>query len=42
MRPERTFEIVLVRPDKPVGFSFAPQSDRTVRYNGEATAVSFR
>jgi alpha-D-xyloside xylohydrolase len=42
MLSERTFEIVLVRPDKPVGFSFAPQPDRTVRYNGEATAVSFR
>jgi alpha-D-xyloside xylohydrolase len=42
MRAERTFEIVLIKPDKPVGFSFAPKPDRTVRYSGDRTTVSFK
>ena len=41
MRAERTFEVVLAAPGKPAAFSFNPQADRTVRYNGEATTVSF-
>jgi alpha-D-xyloside xylohydrolase len=35
MFAERTFEIVLVTPDRPVGFSFTPKADRTIRYRGE-------
>jgi alpha-D-xyloside xylohydrolase len=31
----RTFEIVLVTPDRPVGFSFTPKADRTIPYRGE-------
>jgi hypothetical protein len=35
MLAERTFEIVLVTPDRPIGFSFSPKADRTIRYRGE-------
>jgi alpha-D-xyloside xylohydrolase len=34
MQKERTFEVVLVSKAKPVGFSFAPKADKTVRYDG--------
>jgi alpha-D-xyloside xylohydrolase len=34
MLAQRTFEVVLVGRTKPVGFSFAPKADRTVRYEG--------
>jgi alpha-D-xyloside xylohydrolase len=34
MQKERTFEIVLVSKAKPVGFSFAPKADKTIRYDG--------
>ncbi len=39
MQKERTFEVVLVAKAKPVGFSFAPQADKTVRYHGDAIEV---
>src|SRR5260370_5151899 len=39
MLSQRTFEIVLVSKNKPVGFSFTPKADRSVRYNGEAVKV---
>jgi alpha-D-xyloside xylohydrolase len=42
MPAERTFEVVRVAPGKPAGFPFAAQPDRTVRYRGETTAVSFQ
>jgi alpha-D-xyloside xylohydrolase len=34
MLARRTFEVVLVGKTKPVGFSFEPKADRTVRYEG--------
>jgi alpha-D-xyloside xylohydrolase len=39
MQKERTFEVVLVSKGKPVGFSFTPKSDKTVRYDGAALDV---
>ena len=39
MLSERTFEIVLVSNNKPIGFSFTPKADRSVRYNGEVVRV---
>ncbi len=39
MLSERTFEIVLVSKSKPVGFSFTPKADRSVRYVGEVIKV---
>jgi alpha-D-xyloside xylohydrolase len=34
MQKARTFEVVLVSKAKPVGFSFAPKADKSVRYDG--------
>jgi alpha-D-xyloside xylohydrolase len=34
MQKERTFDVVLVSKAKPVGFSFAPKADKSVRYDG--------
>ena len=39
MLAERTFEVAFVSRDRPVGFSFTPRADRTVRYRGEAVEV---
>ncbi len=39
MLKERTFGIVFVSPDKPVGFSFDAKPLRTVSYRGEAIEV---
>jgi alpha-D-xyloside xylohydrolase len=36
MLAERTFQVVLVSPDKPVGFSFTPTADRVIPYTGQA------
>ena len=36
---ERTFHVVFVGRAKPVGFSFAPIADRTVRYTGQAVSI---
>jgi len=41
MLPRRTFQVVLVRRDRPVPFSFTPAPDRSVGYAGEAVAVKF-
>ncbi len=42
MLAQRTFEVVLVAKGKPVGFSFEPKADRTVRYDGAAVDVELR
>jgi alpha-D-xyloside xylohydrolase len=39
MPQQRTFEVVVVSKAKPVGFSFAPKADQTVRYDGAAVEV---
>ena len=39
MAVERTFEVVFVDPAKPVGFSFTPRADRTLRYEGAPVEV---
>ncbi len=36
---QRTFEVVFVTKTKPVGFSFAPKADQTIRYQGAAVDV---
>jgi len=41
MLAERTLQVILVSKQKPVGFSFAPQPDRTVRYRGDAINLTF-
>lgn len=41
MLEKRTFNIVLVTKDKPVGFSFEPKSTRSVNYNGEKASAFF-
>jgi alpha-D-xyloside xylohydrolase len=41
MLASRTFNVVLVSQSKPVGFSFAPQPARTVRYDGKKVATQF-
>jgi alpha-D-xyloside xylohydrolase len=42
MLASRTFEVVLVAKGKPVGFSFEPKADRTVRYDGAEVEVELR
>ena len=39
MLTRRTFQVVLVRPGKPVPFSFTPKPDKTIVYAGDATTV---
>jgi hypothetical protein len=39
MLAERTFQVVFVGKDKPVGFSFEPKADKTVTYRGDAVTV---
>jgi hypothetical protein len=39
MLAQRTFEVVRVAKTKPVGFSFEPKPDRSVRYDGAAVEV---
>ncbi len=39
MAKERTFDVVVVSKAKPVGFSFAPKADKSVRYSGAAIDV---
>jgi alpha-D-xyloside xylohydrolase len=41
MLKERTFHVIVVSKQKPVGFSFAPQPDRSVRYVGDAIDLNF-
>jgi alpha-D-xyloside xylohydrolase len=38
---QRTFNVVLVTKNKPVGFSFTPEPDKSVRYQGKAVKVKF-
>jgi alpha-D-xyloside xylohydrolase len=40
MLKRRTFQIVFVTPDRPVGFSFDPKPDQAVEYNGAAVMVN--
>ena len=40
MLKDRTIEIIVVSKDHPVGFSFAPKGDKTVKYFGDAMQVS--
>ena len=39
MLTRRTFQVVLVRRDRPVPFSFNPRPERTVGYAGEAVTL---
>jgi len=39
MPQTRTFEVVFVAKEKPVGFSFTPKADKTVKYDGTAVDV---
>ena len=39
MQQQRTFDVVVVSKDKPVGFSFTPKVDKSVRYDGTAVDV---
>ena len=39
MQKQRTFDVVVVSKAKPVGFSFTPKADKTVRYEGAAVDV---
>ena len=41
MLAERTLHVVLVRADKPLGFSTDPRPERSLRYTGEALDVKF-
>jgi alpha-D-xyloside xylohydrolase len=41
MPPQHTFDVVLVAKDKPVGFSFTPKADKSVKYDGNAVDVKF-
>jgi alpha-D-xyloside xylohydrolase len=38
---QRTFKVVLVTKDKSVGFSFTPNPDKSVRYQGKTVKVKF-
>lgn len=39
MLTERTFHVVVISGKKPVGFSFDPKPDQTIRYQGAAIEV---
>ncbi|HEX8464499.1 MAG TPA: DUF5110 domain-containing protein, partial [Abditibacterium sp.] len=39
MLKQRTFNIVMVSAGKPVGFSFEPKIDKSVKYSGAAINV---
>jgi alpha-D-xyloside xylohydrolase len=41
MLSQRTFNVVLAKKDKPVGFSFTPKPDKAVSYQGKAAKVKF-
>jgi hypothetical protein len=40
MLTSRTFQLVLVQSGKPVGFSFTPQPEKTITYDGTAVVVT--
>jgi alpha-D-xyloside xylohydrolase len=39
MLKNRTFQIVFVRPERAVAFTFDPKADQTVQYDGQAVSV---
>jgi len=39
MLTDRTFKIVLISKTKPIGFSFTPLADRTIRYDGKELKI---
>jgi len=39
MLKQRTFQVVLVAKDKPVGFSFTPKADKVVHYDGASVEL---
>lgn len=39
MQASRTFQLIVVSKDKPVGFSFEPKADKSVSYDGSAVDV---
>jgi alpha-D-xyloside xylohydrolase len=39
MPASRTFQVIVVSKDKPVGFSFEPKADKSVSYDGSAVEV---
>jgi alpha-D-xyloside xylohydrolase len=41
MLRQRTFQVVRVTAEKPIGFSFTPEPQHTVTYRGEAISVRF-
>ena len=41
MLAERTLQVVLVEPGRPVGYSFEPAIAKTVRYTGDTVDVAF-
>jgi hypothetical protein len=41
MLARRTFQVVVIRRDRAVPFSFSPKPDQTVSYAGEATTARF-
>ncbi len=41
MLGERTFQVVLVSKDHPVGFSFTPKAGKSTRYDGAAVEMEF-
>jgi alpha-D-xyloside xylohydrolase len=42
MLKKRTFQIVFIRPDRPVGFSFDPTADKTIQYDGQAVTIEMK
>jgi len=42
MLSKRTFNVVLITRDKPVGFSFDPKPDQTVTYRGRELKLNFK
>jgi hypothetical protein len=41
MLERRTFQVVVVRRDRPAPFSSNPKLDKSVTYTGDATNVGF-
>jgi alpha-D-xyloside xylohydrolase len=39
MTNSRTFNVIVVTPDRPVGFSFTPTADRSLIYTGAAVTT---
>jgi hypothetical protein len=41
MLKKRTFNVVIVSKDNPIGFSFTPTPQRTVNYGGKPLQLKF-